>query len=388
MKTRLCFVVDTLANHGAERFLFEVLKAINKDKFTCTVYSTRALSGFETHYQKPIEQLGIKVIFHQDDIYPHIKSPLVKKINTSITYRSRLILGDDYIKEKVKEQKLTFLRGFDNVIIIKWEVYHHQRSLFDQLPRKTIHVLSVNSQYPESPFKIPPTGKTTFILMSENEKRFVFPELQNVSKADKFQFHYLPLLISESVFSDCYQPASEEFRMGIFSRISKDQPTLFALYLIHLLKYENINAKLYFYGKHYDESFFKFYQQTALNLRINHDVEFKGHTFSIKDSINNDGLSLGIMNNASGFIGYSSIELIAAGLPLVFFNIDEDDFNETNEAIEGIYNSINKLKDGIVNYTRNSIQLKELAKNQKNYINKNHLAHLQVKKLEEFYSAI
>lgn len=374
-KKTLVFVVDTLANHGAERYLYEILKTLDKELFDCTVYSIRNLSGFELHYLKLIEDLGIRVIIEKNEIFRNIKFVFFRRLLSTLAYRFVSVIRKNYVKQKLQDEKFKLLSSYDLVAVIKWEVYLSNRLVFDDLPKKIIHILSLESQYSETPFTAPPKKPTTFVLMSASENKNVFPQLQQDKYCEDYKFNFLPLLIDKIPSTSFYNPCNNEFRIGIFSRISQDQPTLFILYLLHYLKYNKIEVKVYFYGKSYSQSFLQFYIQTAKNLRVNDLIEFKGHTFNINESIKNDGLSLGVMNSASAFIGYSSIELICAGLPILFFNIDYTDFDSLEEnVVVGLHNSLESLLNELIELYKNPQSLNQHAAKQKEYVEKHHLS--------------
>lgn len=383
---KLCFVVDTLANHGAERFLFEILKTIDKTRFECVVYSTKSLKGFECHYEKPINELGISIIQYKEDLYPNIKWKLLKRIATSFTYR--LLSKKVKIDDKIKESKLNYLRSFDRVVLIKWEVYTANREVYDRLDSKVIHVLSTKNQYTSSPFTIIPKGKTAISVMSKNELLYVFPEYQDRTCYLDYSFHTLPLLINDSVFTESYNPNMETLRIGIFSRISPDQPTLFALYLVHLLKYRNVDIELFFFGKHKDESIFNFYNQQCANLRIADRVKFMGHTFDMAKSIYDNQLTLGVMNCDNDLIGYSSIELIGHGLPVLFYNFNDLDYQNTDSNILPVFNSIDKMAMYIQDLNGDKENLKAMNKNQRAYLLENYSAKTQIGRFENIYASI
>lgn len=383
-KKKICFVVDTLANHGAERFLVEVLKTLDRQKFNITVYVTRELTGFETHYKEEITDLGIPIIFHRDDPFYNDSNSFLKRLKTSLLYRLKFLREKDKIIKLVFHQKKHFLAQFDVLSIIKWEVYNHQRQLFDLFDNKVIHILSVNSQYADSPFDVLPKKKTKFILMSPKERAFIFPEVQE--EDETYKFYDFPLIINDRVFTENYNPHEKEIRIGIFSRISKDQPTSFAFYLVHLLKCRGYDVKLFFYGKILDQELFSFYKQLISNLRIKNNVVFMGHTFSLGNSIMQDQISFGIMNNASGFMGYSSIEIIAHELPLFFFNIDPMEYN--NNDTDNVFNSLEEMCDSIEKCLKSGESLRSIASSQRKDLQNNHMAISEIHKLEKIYTEV
>lgn len=375
---KVCFVVDTLANHGAERYLYEILKAIDKKKYDCHVLSVVPLEGFERHYISKIEALSIPVIEWGENLFPNIKIKVLRKAATSFAYRVLNKIQRHFIEERNEQQVLKFLAEYDKVIIIKWEVYSRLRNIFDQLEGKILCVLSSSAQYPENPYEHLPKGKTQFIVMYDEQKNEI---LDGRSSNENYTFQTVPLLIDTKLFQDNYNPGQDIFRIGIFSRIEPDQPTLFSLFLLHLLHSKgHANIELHFFGKNTNKQLVNLYVQTAKSLRIADNVFFKGHTFDIGKSINDTHLNLAVMNNLNGVIGYSSIELILQRLPVLFFNVARQVYLKEN--VLPIFNSIEIMANDIITLKNNTDKLAMLNNQCQYYIQNNHDIRSHIKTIE------
>lgn len=349
-RRKICFVVDTLTNHGAERYLYEVLKVLDKTALRCTVYCLRALEPSQKHYVQPILDLGVEIVEYREDLYPQVSSPPIKKILTSYAYR---IKPKNHVSETVFRQKLAFLEGFDVVSIIKWEVYTQHRELFDALPEKNIHVLSGLAQYGENPYGELPRAKTRFVVMYAEQEAEI---LQGRPKGNLYTFRRIPLLIDTAPLANRYNPSADVFTLAVFSRINMDQPTIFFLFVAHLLKKRGHRFRLCFYGKQSDPSFFAYYQNTCRQLDVEHEVLFMGHTFDIGGEIEKHGLGIGLMNCLGHFIGYSSIEIRCQGLPVLFYNVAPELKNP------GAFDSIEAMADRLEQYIADPEALSAFAR--------------------------
>lgn len=382
-KQKICFVVDTLANHGAERYLFEILKSINNRNFECTVFVIRKLeNSFEKHYYKYISDLGVNIIEYEVNIFRKIKIKIFNKILTSFTYRILNFIDKKYIKNKIDRLFLNCIKNFDKVIIIKWEVYFRDRHLYDMLENKFICVLSSLAQYLDNPYKELPKSNMNFILMYKEQEQEIMQGMIDTNRL--YNFFTFPLVIDNNDFEYSYNPIKKGFRIGVFSRIHYDQPTIFVFFLLHLLHSKGYkDVEIYFYGRYLDTTFYNFYNQTIKHLKINGSVFFKGHSFDIKQTIFEDQISMGIMNNINGFIGYSSIELLSFGLPVLFFNIDSNTMIKENNLI--IHNDINSLADEVIYYKNNSDKLGYLSKKLFEFAKNKYNINNYIKHLENYF---
>ena len=101
-KISICFVVDTLVQHGAEKYLFEILKAIDKTRFECKVLCVCPLTELNSYYSPLIENLGVEVLeFEYKNLFNDEPNEFLRKIKNSFSYRfiDRFIKRD-YVKNK------------------------------------------------------------------------------------------------------------------------------------------------------------------------------------------------------------------------------------------------------------------------------------------------
>jgi glycosyltransferase involved in cell wall biosynthesis len=348
------FIVDTLAQHGAERYLLELVKVLVGSNHVVAVCAIDSLLGEHSYYAKELNSLGVDISIVSELPFPNIKNKIIKRIINSFAFRVLNKIDNTFISKKRNAIILGIMKKFDEVSIIKWDVYIKNPILFDALHHKKIHVLSALPQYIHNPYIELPKSDTEFVLMYEGQK-------DEIVAGREIPMHYnfsvIPLLIDNESWPNCYNPKNDSvFRIGIFSRINKDQPTLFALFVIHLLKAKGLSIKLYFFGRYYDEEFYAFYLKTIEMLRITENVEFMGHTTNIPAAIYDNNLDIGLMNSMNDSIGYSSIELQSLGLPVLFYNISNDvhdsggmpimcnDLQELSRLIEHYCVSRNELK--------------------------------------------
>ena len=355
-KKKVLFVVDTLAQHGAERYLYEIVKILIKNNFYVSVYSIVELSGDSAYYVDILKDLGVEIYFKSELTHPAINNPIIKKIVNSFSYRVANKLNPLYVKDKIKNNFMNTMHSYDIVSIIKWEVYIKDIISFDSISHKKIHILSAITQYVDYPYSNLPKGKTDFIVMYPEQVNEV---LNNRQKREDINFFTIPLLIDNYYWPNRYNPKNDGvLRIGIFSRIQYDQPTIFILSIIHELKIRNIPVVLYFFGRYYDEKFYKHYIKTAEILKVSKDVKFMGHVEDLAEAIELNHLDIGVMNAFDSFVGYSSIELQSHGLPVIFFNITNSGYSSEYPII---HNTIPEVSDSIEHLWKDKSKLKKMS---------------------------
>ena len=385
-KTHITFVVDTLAQHGAERYLFEILKAINKKTFSCSVLSTYPLNDSNNYYLEPINKLGINVSTYSHGVlFNTVKNKSLKRILNALLFRYySYTFQKTKLNKRYKNELFKQIQDSDIVSILKIEVYNRFSDTFSRFDNLYLHLLSVPWQYNNSPFSKLKNRKYKFILMDHTQKDHVLSTEPVKLKLSKSRFDYLPLPFDLKNRKNLYKPNTKAI-IGVFSRIHYDQPTIMFLFAFHMLLKRIPHAKMYFYGKKCDDKLWDLYSSTSKNLGIQDALFFKGHANNLKDEILDKNISFGWMNSGNDTIGYSSIEIANIGLPISFFNVDTKINNQENKKTR----SFTDLED-FVKHTFNTLQNQtELAvesNNIFNYIKEKHDAKKNIKILENYYT--
>jgi glycosyltransferase involved in cell wall biosynthesis len=278
------------------------------------------------------------------------------------------------------------LMDLDVIHVIKLDLYKEVSKILFRDRLIIVHVMSFASQYGHDPFEDVNTSGVCFSFMSVAEKeRFVSSNKDGAPGLEE-RCIVVPLFIDNDRYENMYSPSFERPSIGIFSRISYDQPTLFALFLVHMLRSRGVDVKLMFYGAHYDEWIMSLYRMTTKNLRIEDLVSFRGHTFSIGESIRDDALVMGVMNSIGDSVGYSSIELLSYGLPILFFN--SDDLNCRSSTTHGpnlFFNRLDDLVHHVLTLLSSPDRLALLSVAQREYVKRHFRGHEEIEKVINLY---
>ncbi|PHR34159.1 MAG: hypothetical protein COA38_04300 [Fluviicola sp.] len=383
---KILFVVDTLAQHGAERYLYEILKAIDRTKFECSVICTYPLDDSNNYYVPLISDLGIEITdFQLGDLHPEVDSKIKRKVLNSLSYRWMNFTGrKGEIKKRSEAQLQKRLEGFDLLSIIKIEVFNRFSDVFVSIPNLVIHLLSINIQYLENPYLNLPDRPYRFVTMIENQKEHVCETAFEHITEPNIDFFQFPLILDLSDRKNNYKSTTENPIIGVFSRINYDQPTIMFLFAFQLLLKRIPKAKMYFYGKSMTDQFLQFYTQTAQILGISHALEFKGHVPDLKTSIETDKITMGWMNIGNSTLGYSSIEISSYGLPVTFFNIDKHDPSKIDERLN-VFNDLESFVECSSEVISSQERLQIESEKIHDFIQTEHNAKKNIQALENYF---
>ncbi len=383
---KILFVVDTLAQHGAERYLYEILKAIDRSKFECSVLCTYPLTDSNNFYAPLISDLEINIdTFELGELYPNVTSTRKRKLLNSITYRWMNLTGKNQkLKERAEAELHKKLDGTDLISILKIEVFNRFPAVFAKCPRMVIHLLSIPNQYLKNPYENLPDRPYRFVTMIESQREHLLETNFKSITDPKLDFLGFPLILDLNGRENNYVPTSENPIIGVFSRINYDQPTIMFLFAFHLLLKRLPTAKMYFYGKAVSEEYLQFYRQTAEILGISHAITFKGHVSDLKKSIEQDEISMGWMNIGNSTLGYSSIEISSMGLPVAFFNIDKHDPTKIDDRL-AVFNDMEAFADHSHQVLVDAERLTAESRKLFDFIQTNHNAEIIISQLEDYY---
>ena len=381
------FVVDTLAQHGAERYLYEIVKSIDKERFESSILCTYPLTVENNFYHQPLLDLGAKVTdFKFGELFEGDSSILLKKVKTSLTYRMANLTGKkEELTRKCEQELESKFKGFDIISVLKIEVFNRFPRVFSKLNNLTVHLLSWGIQYYENPYLKLPDRDYKFVTLYEDQKEDVLhTEFEQLSKERRLEFFNFPLILDFKERFNIYKvPKTDELVVAVFSRLNFDQPTSMFLYAFHLLKKRVPKAKLFLYGKQ-NEKYSGLLKQTSQILGIEADVVFKGHTVNIKKTIEQDQISLGWMNIGQTTMGYSSIEISSYGLPVVFFNIGEKAEFYKNHTIS-VHDDLEDFVVESSNLLGNSDSLLAKSLKMSQYVKQLYSSEKRIGELEDFY---
>lgn len=346
-RIRLLFVIGQLVQGGSERYLFELCRALDKDKFEIEVL-TRRRTRPNDYYLPRLTELGIVV-------HRRLPLPLDRWARTYVPRLYRVAPFRRSMRRALDRQlEMVFGRFFDRydlINCIQIESYNQLQHLLPASRRVLIHLMSARYQYPYDPYAECSPERHYHVVVTDPSQ---FDDLadSNCRNASSLRF---PLVLDcrarPSVFA--LPPKGTPLRIGIFTRLSPEKP-LEPLFFCFQSLVRDYDATLHVYGRGNPEP----YRRLLDVLHIRERVFFEGHQVNLEETVRRERLSLGWLISNGPFLGYASIEVASYGMPMVFWNClptaDEETLAQTGGAIHAFGNVVD-----FVNFNRELLEQPE-----------------------------
>lgn len=375
-KIKILFVHSQLVQHGSERYLYELCKALDKDRFEIHVLTRFFLIKNNFYYPKLLE-IGCEIHTKLLSLR-HIRYPFKVFFNRYNFVRVILRFLHTLL---IKIIYFNFFQKFDVIAVIGIETYCDALApLLDKHNNVIIHHVNHQFQFERNYFE---ECKQKNIVILDDQQRQEIIE----SKISDAYCYFLPLPMSFDNFANI--GISKVFnrnykRIAVFSRLFKDRPNEPLFRCFSEFKKVYPNSEMYFYGDGDSSQYFKLLN----DLGILDHVIFRGHSKSISNSIINDKIDVLWLVSMGKSISYSSIEISALGMPMVFWNLNEVDNLQILDDTNGAINSFNNLKKFIefnLNISKDDKELRRIGQNIRNYVTNYYDINKNIKKLEKYY---
>lgn len=375
-KKKILLVHSQLVQHGSERYLFEISKALNKDLFEVHILTRFFLIRRNYYYPKLIE-LGCQIHTRLLSIR-HLRYPFKKIYNRYSIVRKALKLIHSSLLELLY---FNFFDDFDLIAVIGIETYCDALSpILDDHKNVVIHHVTHDFQFERNYFN---ELKQNKIIICDN-KQAIEVENSGIQDAETY-FMPLPMVFDQDLKINRKSTLIKKtIRIAVFSRLFKDRPNepLFRGFAAFKEKYPN--AELLFYGSGDPIQ----YKELLNELNLNSSVFFKGHSTSIINSINQDHIDIIWLVSMGKSISYSSIETAQLGMPMVFWNLDDSDSLTIKQETEGAINSFNKIEDFVdfnLSIVIDQSKLNEVGSRLREYVKNYYDIQKNIKQLQDYY---
>ncbi len=307
-RIRLLFVINQFRQGGSERFLFELCKALDKDRFAISIL-TRTGAVETEHYYSKLLDLGIPI---------YRRLPNQRVVRRLRPYLRRLPGGirllDAPAMARARRAILPLLAQHDLTNIIQIENYYALQPILPDNEQVLIYLMSHRFQYAHDLYGDCRPGRTyRFVIVDPAQRE----ELQDSPCGDA-ETHYFPLAMDFRGRPELVvpEPPGGVAQIGLFSRLSPERPIEpFFHCLQHLLR--DVVAVLHVYGR----GDWQTLEPLLERLGIRDKVIFEGHQPDIEAALRRDRIGLVWMISRDAFLGYGSIEVASFGIPVVFWNV-------------------------------------------------------------------
>lgn len=331
-KKKILFIVSDFYHNGAQREMYEIDAALDKEKIEVSILS---LVGLNTRtdlpdyfYEKHISQES-KVLF-LDDFKLNFKK--------SISYRIVNKLSKNYLNRKERANNIKALENlfssYDKVIFMGEYVYQAIAPLVTKFFFNEIFIFIMSSRFQNENYRnFSKTNNYVFFSGFDDSKQLSF-EFEGFNN---FRHYYLPLALAIDKKYKKWQFNNNKTvkKIGIFTRLHTDKPLDPFFYALQVLLQQGFNLELHVFGV--GDYRLAGYDRYIKHLGLQSNVFFRGHQENMKQSINEEEIDLvwflGYKNRPAG---YSGFEVGLTGTPQLFWDFYEGKNDQLNN-IDNVY---------------------------------------------------
>jgi glycosyltransferase involved in cell wall biosynthesis len=346
-KVKLLIVSWSLMQAGSERWVYEICRSIDKDRFEVGLLTARPPGNAEddlfwTTYPKKLRDLDIP-------IFPFIsvdERSTAERLWDKGQRVIRGLFGKDagYVNPRIVD----LFRQYDAICVIDFYNYIFVRNeLHTICPKSFFVVLHCHLVQFDTPIYDSFDRNKTYDFTY-----FCPKQIEEVAEGghDKARnrFFYSPLVMDLSSTPNLYNPPQDEVLFAIFTRVAPTKPIDAFIESFYEIKMNcHRQVKLLIYGEVVDQLYFEklWNKMSGFGLGEN-DIVFKGHAPNMAAAIAQDRVNIywGLSINTS--VGYASIEVGAMGIPSIYWNLDTNTGSDyVSEATSGTLISHNVIGD-------------------------------------------
>lgn len=315
-KKKILFVVSDFYHNGAQREMYELDCALNKNKFEITLLS---LIGLNTRqdlpdyfYEKHL-QLGSEILFYKD-----IVTQFDNRLGAKILKRLLKKILNEKIKKKNSKNRTLLFNNYDQVVFMGEYVYQYLSPVIlkDHFNFFLIFVMSSRFQS-ESYRDFEKNNRYLFIGGFDSLKQIEY-EFEGFSDY-KYQKMYLSLTVTKEYNKWKFNENNETKKIGIFTRLHKDKPLDPFLYAYQVLLSQGLNIELHIFGVGDVKS--AGYDRYINNLDLNGKIHFRGHQIDMKKTILEEKIDMVWFQGYNNLpAGYAGLEVCLTGTPQLFWD--------------------------------------------------------------------
>lgn len=384
-KKKILWVVYDFVQAGGERYVFEICKSLNKEKYQVDILHVNLLGSekawkTEYYYQPSIDAgctvFGLEELLQKNKI---TKKPFGKRL---IKYYKRK-MGAKFEQPLSQSDFISnFFKSYHHVNFSGTAIYKSfciDRNIEPE--NGIIHILTAQFQQSKDLYEgYHKTFNYNFVSsIPEKSQRQDLKEFKN------YRLTYFPLCMATQPYNIVYTKKREEgFKIAVFTRLSTMKPLDPYFYALKLLLEQGIEVVLDVYGAGDPEKLGLIRQLNY--LYIDRYVNFKGHTESIPETLKEAGIDLiWFQSNNNVPAGYAALEITMSGLPQVFWDFHQMDSNDTGESIFPSFTNMALFTELSQKILNTPALAQELGEKQRKFVIDNNSSDKQIHILEKMY---
>lgn len=377
-RIRVLFVIGGLGQAGAERYLYEVCRRIDRDRFAVEVLTTIGQDPAE-HYAVKLAEIGVPI--HRK--LPEPRSLLLELVPDRRRARALRSCLERAIDLEHHAERALRMRGFfddyDIVSVVMVENFYRVAPLLAHHPRVGIHLMSARVQYDGDLYAaLPRNENLRFFSMSREQE----DELRG-TPADGCPTFEIPLPLDMTGRENVYRGSSGPRRVCLVSRIDAQRLLEIFLWTFQALAAES-DVQMVVYGGGDRASLERALRRVGIRSR----VHLAGHQPDLRAMIERDQPMLVWMGSFDGSVGYGSIELASYGVPILFANYGAQSTEHLLARTDGAmraYRTVPDLFEGTRRALGSPETLRDMGARLRDHLMRKHDARLIVPRLERHY---
>lgn len=373
-RIRVLFVTSQFVQGGAERWLYEVARHLDRERFEVDI-----LTGYRVprtqHYFELHRDAGVTIHRRLPEL---VNAAAVKLRATRFARRIRDASG---MVSGLAVPK-AFYRSYDLVCPVQVENYYRVQQQVDDHPGLVVHLMGNAIQYDHDMYHpLTPGKEYRFVLFNSAQaddiahvpcRTFVWPLAMNLGER--------PLLPRSA------RPPGEPARIGVFTRLSDQKPIEPFLYALHELN-QRLPAELWVYGGG-DPGLF---ERCIRTLSLHDRVRFMGHSPDLVATLRDEQIDCCWLMSVDDTVGYASIEIGSLGVPMVYWNWGHRSHDEVLRATHGAmhtFSSVLAFVDHAEALLAAPQRLADEGRKLRRYFLDHHDIGSQIQKLQDHYTGV
>lgn len=390
-RKKILWVVFDFVQAGGQRYVFEITKALNKEKYLVDFLKLTPMNHDKNwsgeFYYSPTLDLGSK-IFLLEEFFPKPKpkkqtGKVMRVINYGVRQVRKVIPNKIKGVEKRMEysqQLLNFVNQYDRVNFSGINTFKFLKQFLPATSDNFIIHL-VTSRFQERNLYGGIDKEAHYVFVSGMVSESIQVELEGFNN---YSFTHYNLCFRPFPYE--VQPPKESniFHIAIFTRLSRMKPLDPFFYAVKILLERGENIHLNVYGAGDPE-------ETGLKnqlsyLYLNSVVKFRGHVDDISKQLKENPPHLIWFQSANCQpAGYAALEISMSGLPQIFWDFM---YLSDNKILNNVFPSFTELIP-FVEYTQKLLHSPkdrhEVGLRQKEYVLNHYSSNEHIHILEELF---
>lgn len=345
-KIKILLVVADFYQAGAQRFVYEIDKVLDRNKFQIEILCLEKISILNKdwngrYYESLHEKIGTKITYIDK---------FLEKQALSLSLRIFHKITRNKFKKAKPKYKSNFSLFFDQFDVIHWMgeyTYIHSLPLYIR-KKSIIYSMSAKFQnayiYSHFDFEYP------YNFMSGFKQMEIEYEYSQFKKINHFYFPLVMQIFQKK--KQWFYKETEIYKIGIFTRLTYYKPLDPFFYSFQLLLDKLPNCELHIFGNGDPEK--EGMIRCLKRLGLQEKVFFRGHQANIIETAIKEHINLSWFQgyNNDRPAGYAGLDICSTGTPLIcwdFFDKPNDFFNETYPHYKNMTNFVRKSVEVLTN---------------------------------------